>query len=117
MAVYESAEARAQAQSADEVHRAFDALTSAMVKEHSDIQVMTRTTSLVCIKKTTHECSLDPDDCHVGVMGSGDTWAASCGERPQPCMTSYDVCSQLSARTCGAVGGRLVDTCPASTQP
>jgi hypothetical protein len=81
------------------------------VKEHSDIQVMTRTTSQVCIKKTTHECSLDPDDCHVGAMGSGDTWAASCGERPQACITSYNVCSQLSPRTCDAVGGRRVDAC------
>lgn len=117
MATYASAEARARAQSTDEVHRAFEALSNAMVKEHSDIQVMTRTTSQVCIKKTTHECSLDPDDCHVGVMGSGDTWAASCGERPQPCMTDSNVCSQLSAKTCGAVGGRLIDACPASAQP
>ena len=43
-----------------------------MVKEHSDIQVMTRTTSQVCIKKATNTCSLDPDECHVGEMGSGD---------------------------------------------
>ena len=117
MATYASAEARAQAQSAAEVHHAFEALTESMVKEHSDIQVMTRTTSQVCIKKTTHECSLDPDDCHVGVMGSGDTLAPSCGERPQSCVTDYNVCSQLSARTCGAVGGRLVDACPPATQP
>ncbi|QGY01558.1 hypothetical protein MMSR116_06305 [Methylobacterium mesophilicum SR1.6/6] len=111
MASYPSAEARTRIQSTDEVRRAFDAITDATVKEHSDIQVMTRTTSQVCIKKATHACSLDPDDCHVGVMGSGDTWAASCGERPQPCVTAYDVCSQLSPRTCDAVGGRRVDGC------
>ena len=117
MATYESEEARARAQSSDEVHRAFEALTNATVREHSDIQVMTRTTSQVCVKQATGTCSLDPDDCHVGVMGSGDTWAASCGERPQPCLTEYDVCSKLSARTCGAVGGKLVEACPASPQP
>ena len=55
MASYDSAEARTRLQSMEEVHRAFEALTSAMVKEHSDIQVMTRTTSQVCIKKTTHD--------------------------------------------------------------
>ena len=114
MATYGSADARARVQADDAVHHAFDALTGAMVKEHSDIQVMTRTTSKVCIKKTTNTCSLDPDDCHVGVMGSGDTWASSCGERPQPCETSYNVCSALSPRTCVAVGGRRVDACPAS---
>ncbi|MGI4765443.1 MAG: hypothetical protein ACRYGP_10360 [Janthinobacterium lividum] len=117
MASYDSAEARTRLQTVEEVHRAFDALTSATVKEHSDIQVMTRTTSQVCIKKTTETCSLDPDDCHVGAMGSGDTWAASCGERPQPCLTDYDVCSQLSARTCGAVGGRPTDACPVTSHP
>ncbi len=117
MAGYQSAEARTRIQSLDDVHRAFEALTTAMVKEHSDIQVMTRTTSQVCIKKTTHACLLDPDDCHVGEMGSGDTWAASCGERPQPCLTAYDVCSQLSPRTCNAVGGRLTDACPSTSHP
>lgn len=117
MASYPSAEARMRIQSAETVHRAFDALAASMVKEHSDIQVMTRTTSQVCIKETTHACSLDPDDCHVGAMGSGDTWAASCGERPQPCVTEYDVCSQVSPRTCSAVGGRRVDVCPTSARP
>ena len=117
MVTYDSADARTRVQATDQVHRAFDALTASMVKDHSDIQVMTRTTSQVCIKKATGTCSLDPDDCHVGVMGGGDTWAASCGERPQPCATDYNICSQLSARTCGAVGGKLVDTCPASAQP
>ena len=117
MADYESAAVRARVQATEEVHRAFDALTAAMVKEHSDIQVMTRTTSQVCIKKTTHTCSLDPDDCHVGEMGGGDTWAASCGEAPQPCLTGYDVCSRLSPRTCDAVGGRRIDACPAAAHP
>ena len=112
MAAYESAEARTRVQSTDEVHRAFEALTNSLVKEHSDMQVMTRTTSQVCIKKATNACSLDPDDCNVGVMGSGDTWAASCGERPQPCMTDYNVCSQLSPRTCDSVGGSRVNVYP-----
>jgi len=114
MASYGSAEGRTRLQSIDGVSRAFKALTNAMVKEHSDIQVMARTTSQVCIKKATHACSLDPDDCHVGEMGSGDSWAASCGESPQPCVTEYNVCSQLSPKTCQAVGGRHVDACPAA---
>gem|GEM_PF-6674082 len=111
MASYESADARTRLQSTDAVHRAFDGLTKSMVKEHSDIQVMARTTSKVCIKKTTNECSLDPDECHVGTMGGGDTWARSCGEAPQPCATAYNVCSRLSPGTCAAVGGRRVDNC------
>jgi hypothetical protein len=114
MASYQSAEVRTRLQSTDEARRAFEALTNSMVKEHSDIQVMARTTSQVCIKKTSGACSLDPDDCHVGIMGSGDTWARSCGERPQPCMTDYNVCSQLSPGTCALVGGKGVDACPSS---
>lgn len=117
MASYDSPASRTRLRSVEAVHRAFETLTKAMVRDHSDIQVMTRTTSQACIKKTTHECVLDPDDCHVGELGSGDTWAASCGERPQPCLTDYDVCSQLSPRTCGAVGGKLVDACPAAAHP
>jgi hypothetical protein len=111
MASYQSAEVRTRLQSTDGVRRAFEALTNSTVKEHSDIQVMARTTSQVCIK-ASGECSLDPDDCHVGMMGSGDTWARSCGERPQPCMTDYDVCSRLSPRTCALVGGQRIDACP-----
>jgi hypothetical protein len=117
MATYESAETRARLQSLDEVRRAFEALTNSMVKEHSDIQVMTRTTSQVCIKSKTHTYSLDPDDCHVGVMGSGDTWAASYSERPQPCITDYNVYSQLPPKTCDAVGGRRVDARPEAAHP
>jgi len=113
MASYESADVRTRLQSTDEVRRAFEALTNSTVKEHSDIQVMTRTTSQVCIKKSG-ECSLDPDDCHVGIMGGGDTWAGSCGERPQPCVTDYNVCSRLSPGTCAVVGGKQVDACPSS---
>jgi len=112
MASYGTEQARARSQSTDEVKRAFEALKNQMVKEHSDIQVMMRTTSRVCIKKADNSCSLDPDDCHVGVMGSGDTWAGSCGERPQPCSMSYNVCSQLSPKTCLAVGGRQINACP-----
>jgi hypothetical protein len=114
MASYESPDVRTRLQSSDDVRSAFLRLMDSMVKEHSDIQVMTRTTSQVCIKKKTNECSLDPDDCKVGVMGGGDTWAASCGERPQACVTDYNVCSQLSPRTCAAVGGKRVDACPSS---
>jgi hypothetical protein len=114
MASYKSAEARTRLQSTEEVRRAFDGLTKSMVKEHSDIQVMARTTSKVCINKTTNACSLDPDECKVGVMGGGDTWAASCGESPQPCMTDYNVCSRLSPRTCAAVGGTRIDACRSS---
>ena len=114
MANYESTKARARSQATPEVRRAFASLTSATVREHSDIQVMTRTTSEVCIKNTTNECVLDPDECHVGVMGSGDTWARSCGERPQPCETSFNVCSNLSPATCVAVGGKRIDACSAS---
>ncbi len=117
MASYDTAASRMRLQASDEVHGAFEALTDATVREHSDIQLMTRTTSQVCIKRTTQECSLDPDDCHVGEMGSGDTWAASCGERPQPCLTDGSVCSRLSPGTCGAVGGRLIDACPATANP
>ncbi|MGI4756042.1 MAG: hypothetical protein ACRYGF_04245 [Janthinobacterium lividum] len=113
MANYKTAEARTQLQSSVAVRRAFTGLSNSIIREHSDIQVMTRTTSEVCIKKTTNECSLDPDECHVGIMGGGDTWARSCGERPQACVTSYNVCSNLSPATCTAVGGKRVDACPA----
>ena len=109
MAAYGSPEARARLQSADEVSRAFDTLTKATVREHSDIQVMVRTTSKVCVKGKSHAYSLDPDDCHVGMMGSGDTWAANYGQRPQPCLTDYNIVSQLPPKTCQAVGGRQTD--------
>lgn len=112
MVTYSSPEVRTRLQSTDEVRRTFDGMMNATVKAHSDIQVMTRTTSQVCIKKTTNACSLDPDDCNVGQMGSGDTLAGSCGERPQPCMTDYNICSQLSPKTCSLVGGKAVNACP-----
>ena len=108
MASYESADVRTRLQSIDEVRGAFERLTTSMVKEHSDIQVMARTTSQVCCKKTGNSCSLDPDDCKVGIMGGGDTWAGSCGECQQPCMTDYDVCSRVSPRTCSLVGGKMI---------
>lgn len=109
MAAYDSMDARSRLQSTDKVRRAFDLLGKAVVAAHSDIQVMTRSTSQVCIKGKTNSYSLDPDDCHVGVMGSGDTWAGSYGERPQPCITDYDVQTLLPPKTCIAVGGRRVD--------
>jgi hypothetical protein len=88
-----------------------------MIMKHSDIQVMTRTTSQVCVKQNTGAVIFDPDECHVGAMGSGDTWAASYGERPQPCITDYDVHAMLPPRTCVAVGGRRVDAPPAAARP
>jgi len=115
MASYESPDVRARLQSTDDVRRAFEGLTNSMVKEHSDIQVMTRTTSKVCCKKTSNACSLDPDAAEVGIMGQGDTWADSCGECPQPCVTDYNVCSRLSPKTCAQVGGKVVDVCPSSS--
>ncbi len=54
MATYDTAELRTRVQSTGEVHGAFDALTNAFVKEHSDIQVMTRTTSQICVKSKTN---------------------------------------------------------------
>lgn len=112
MATYDSENSRTHLQSTEGVRRAFEGLTKSMIAEHSDIQVMTRTTSKVCIHSKDKTYSLDPDDCHVGVMGSGDTWAASYGERPQPCITDYDVHSLLPPRTCDAVGGRRVEARP-----
>lgn len=117
MATYNSPEARKRIQSNDSVVRTFNALNNATVKAHSDIQVMSRTTSKVCVKGKTQAVSLDPDECHVGAMGSGDSWAGSYGERPQPCVTAYDVYSLLPPKTCLAVGGRRVDARPAATRP
>jgi hypothetical protein len=112
MASYESPDVRTRLQSSDDVRSAFERLTNSMVKDHSDIPVMTRTTSQVCCKKTSNACSLDPDDCKVGIMCGGDTWARSCGECPRPCMTDYNICSLLSPKTCLDVGGKLADACP-----
>lgn len=109
MATYDSMADRSRLQSTAEVRRAIGTLESSMIKAHSDLQVMTRTTSQVCIKSKSNTYSLDPDECHVGVMGSADTWAASYGERPQPCLTSYNILSELPPKTCDAVGGRRVD--------
>lgn len=112
MATYKSDAMRKRLQAIDEVRQAYGTLSNAMVMAHSDIQVMTRTTSQICIKNKSHTYSLDPDECHVGEMGSGDTWAGSYGERPQPCATGYDVYSELPPRTCDAVGGRRVAARP-----
>ena len=111
MASYKSLDIRDSIHSAEEVRRAFGDLEIAMVNEHSDIHVMTRTTSKVCCK-ASNMCSVDPDDCNVGMLGSGDTWAGNCNECPQPCMTGYGVCSNLSPKTCMDVGGELVNACP-----
>ena len=111
MATYKSLDTRDSVHRTEEVGHAFGELESALVNEHSDIQVMTRSTSRVCCKRSSI-CSIDPDDCNVGMLGSGDTWAGSCNECPQPCMTGYGVCSNLSPRTCSDVGGLPVDICP-----
>ena len=110
MASFKSLDDRGRILSRQDVRRAFDALQSAIINEHSDIQVMSRTTSRVCCKKS-NMCSLDPDECSVGMLGSGDTWAGNCNECPRPCHTGYGVCSKLSPKTCLDVGGTLVDAC------
>lgn len=111
MASYRSPDVREGIQARQEVQQAFAALQDAIVNEHSDIQVMSRSTSKVCCK-SSNMCSLDPDNCEVGILGSGDTWAGNCSECPQPCVTGYDVCSRLSPQTCIDVGGMVVDACP-----
>lgn len=111
MASYESREARDAIHSRDDVHEVFKALQDAIVNEHSDIQVMKRSTSKVCCQ-AAGMCSLDPDDCEVGILGTGDTWASNCNQCPKPCVTGYSVCSRLSSRTCLDVGGALVEACP-----
>ena len=111
MASYESLDVRDSIQGKQEVKETIGALTDALVNEHSEIQVMTKTTSKVCCK-ASNMCSLDPDECKVGILGYGDTWAGSCNECPQPCVTGYNVCSNLSPQTCQAVGGELVSVCP-----
>ena len=111
MATYESKDVRDDIHSRREVNQAFEALEAAIVNEHSDIQVMKRSTSKVCCK-AAGICSLDPDDCEVGILGGGDTWAGNCSECPKPCVTGYNVCSRLSSKTCLDVGGTLVETCP-----
>ena len=109
MVTYGSEATRNRLQSSNDVRQAFGALSSTLVKQHSDIQVSTRTTSQVCIKKDTNDVSFDPDTCHVGMMGSGDAWAQSSGERPQGCITTDNMYSLVSPKTCEAVGGRRVD--------
>jgi hypothetical protein len=111
MASYKSLNARDGIQNKLEVKNIFGELRKALVNEHSDIQVMTKTTSKVCCK-ASNMCSLDPEQCQVGILGSGDTWAGNCNQCPQPCVTGYNVCSNLSPQTCAAVGGKLVQACP-----
>ena len=111
MASYESPDSRDAVQATEDVQQAFSDLRAALVNEHSDIQVMTRSTSKVCCKGSDM-CSIDPDDCDVGILGSGDTWAGNCSECPRPCETGYGVCSNLSPKTCSDVGGTLVAACP-----
>lgn len=111
MASYESADGRSAVHSRADVRDAFTALQEAVVADHSDIQIMRRSTSMVCCQ-ASGMCSLDPDVCEVGMLGSGDTWAGNCNQCPRPCITGYDVCSRLSPQTCAEVGGTPVDACP-----
>lgn len=111
MASYQSRDARDAMHSRDDVKQVFKALQDAMVNEHSDIQVMKRSTSKVCCQ-APGMCSLDPDDCDVGMLGAGHTWASNCNECPRPCVTGYDICSRLSSRTCLEIGGTIVEACP-----
>ena len=113
MATYESLDARDELHRKRVVRRSLDGLLDAVVAECSDIQVMTRSTSKVCCK-ANNMCALDPNECSVGVLGSGDTWAGNCNQCPRPCETGYGVCSMLSPKTCSDVGGKLVDACPAA---
>ena len=111
MAAYQSLDARDEIHDQRGVRRSLDSLLDAIVSEHSDMQIMTRTTSKVCCT-ASNMCVLDPDDCSVGMLGSGDSWAGNCSECPRPCETGYGVCSMLSPKTCSDVGGRQVDSCP-----
>ena len=111
MATYQSLDTRDEIHDQRRVRRSLDALLDAVYSERSDIQIMTRTTSKVCCT-ASNMCVLDPEDCSVGMLGSGDTWAGNCSECPRPCETGYGVCSMLSSKTCSDVGGTQVDSCP-----
>ncbi len=115
MATYRSLDARDEIHDQRRVRRSLNALLDAVIGEHSDIQVMRRTTSKVCCKPSSM-CALDPNDCSVGMLGSGDSWAGNCNECPRPCETGYNVCSMLSPKTCSDVGGTQVDSCPALSE-
>lgn len=112
MASYASNAAREALQGRSEIRNAFAALQQAIVAEHSDFQVMTRSTSKVCCQ-AAGTCSLDPEECDVGMMGAKDLWAGNCNQCPKPCLTGHDICSHLSPQTCVEVGGTPVETCPA----
>ncbi|MEM9555696.1 MAG: hypothetical protein AAGC60_15680 [Acidobacteriota bacterium] len=111
MASYQARKERDAVHAREDVKEVFNELQVAMVNEHSDIQVMERSTSKVCCQ-AAGRCLLDPDECSVGILGAGDSWASNCNECPRPCITGYNVCSRLSSRTCLDVGGKLVDVCP-----
>jgi len=111
MASYSSDVQRNKIHSQSLVKKSFSELTKVIVSEHSDIQVMTKTTSKVCCKKDSNICSLDPDECKVGILGGGDSWASSCNQCPKPCKTDYNICSMLSTKTCLDIGGTLASSC------
>lgn len=111
MVAYESADSRSALHRDADVSGAFEALQAATVRARSDIQLMTRSTSKVCCR-ADNACSVDPDDCSVGILGMGDTWAGNCGQCPRPCETASGACSSLSPATCAAVGGAPVSACP-----
>ena len=87
-----------------------DAVKAESTEEHSSIDIATRSTSLVCCKPE-NQCVLDPEECNVGVLGGGDTWASNCGQCPSPCKTGYGICSMLSSKTCLDIGGTLASSC------
>ena len=111
MVAYDSAENRSELHDGAAVSDAYSALEAAIVRDRSDIQVMTRSTSKVCCR-ANNMCSVDPQECNVGILGMGDTWAGNCSQCPRPCETGNGMCSNLSPATCNAVGGRPVAACP-----
>lgn len=89
-------------------------LQAVLIEENSSIDVTTRSASKVCCKSAAsggRQCVLDPEECNVGVLGYGNTWAANCAQCPWPCATDYGVCSMLSTKTCLDIGGNVVDSC------
>ena len=84
MTVYDSLSARDMVQKRRIVANALERLKAATVEEHSDYQVMERSTSRVCCTKDK-QCKLDPEVCQVSVLGLGDTWASNCAQCPKPC--------------------------------
>jgi hypothetical protein len=111
MAVWSSSEDYEASASSDTVSGALGDLKVVTNQDHSSIDLTTRSTSKVCCKAETHECALDPEECNVGVLGYGDTWAPNCAQCPKPCWTDYGVCSMLATQTCFDIGGKVAASC------